>query len=95
MAIGVAQSISNSSENIEVNSFHEKGIADVGEMEDPPKSPLKRGTLSGFSPLKKGGWEGSPGLKTRPNPPCIRGELISLLIHGEGWGGVTVNCCKI
>jgi hypothetical protein len=51
MAIGVAQSISNSSENIEVNSFHEKRIADVGERKDPPKSPLKRGTLSGFSPL--------------------------------------------
>jgi len=28
---------------------------------DPPKSPLKRGTLTQFSPLFKGGWGGSPG----------------------------------
>jgi len=46
---------------------------------DPPKSPLKRGTLSEsdppltsgslneFSPLIKGGWGGSPGSKTTPN----------------------------
>ena len=27
-------------------------------QEDPPKSPLKRGTLIQFSPLKKGGWGG-------------------------------------
>jgi len=33
---------------------------------DPPKSPLKRGTLTKFSPLDKGGWGGSNGLKTRP-----------------------------
>jgi hypothetical protein len=32
---------------------------------DPPKSPLKRGTLTKFSPLDKGGWGGSNGLKTR------------------------------
>ena len=31
---------------------------------DPPKSPLTRGTLTEFSPLKKGGWGGSGGLKT-------------------------------
>ncbi len=41
-------------------------------IEDPPKSPLKRGTLTEFSPLKKGGWGGSPGLKTDP-----RGDLNS------------------
>ena len=33
---------------------------------DPPKSPLKRGTLSGVSPLFNPGWGGSKGLKTRP-----------------------------
>jgi hypothetical protein len=33
---------------------------------DPPKSPLKRGTLSRFSPLFKGGMGGIWGLKTRP-----------------------------
>jgi 4a-hydroxytetrahydrobiopterin dehydratase len=33
---------------------------------DPPKSPLKRGTLTEFSPLKKGDLGGSPSLKTRP-----------------------------
>ena len=39
---------------------------------DPPKSPLKRGTLMEFSPLFKGGWGGSNGLKTR------------LPVNGEG-----------
>jgi hypothetical protein len=38
------------------------GFVDVGE--DPPKSELKRGTLIKFSPLFKGGWGGSKGLKT-------------------------------
>ncbi|HEY9611843.1 RluA family pseudouridine synthase [Allocoleopsis sp.] len=33
---------------------------------DPPKSPLKRGTLTEFSPLNKGGWGGSPRLRTHP-----------------------------
>ena len=33
---------------------------------DPPKSPLIRGTLTEFSPLNKGGWGGSKGLKTQP-----------------------------
>jgi cobaltochelatase CobN len=34
---------------------------------DPPKSPLKRRTLTtSYSPLLKGGWGGSPGLKTLP-----------------------------
>jgi hypothetical protein len=28
-------------------------------IDDPPKSPLKRGTLKLFSPLKKGGYGGS------------------------------------
>jgi len=28
-------------------------------MEDPPKSPLKKGTLRVFSLLVKGGWGGS------------------------------------
>ncbi|HEY9598582.1 MAG TPA: cobyrinate a,c-diamide synthase, partial [Cyanophyceae cyanobacterium] len=32
-----------------------------------PKSPLKRETLTQFSPLKKGGWGGSPGLTTNSN----------------------------
>jgi hypothetical protein len=39
---------------------------------DPPKSPLKRGTLTEFSPLFKAGalvrsGGGSPGLQTRPS----------------------------
>jgi energy-coupling factor transporter ATP-binding protein EcfA2 len=37
--------------------------------DDPPKSPLKRGTLTEFSPLIKGGWGGSPGLN-----PDLRGD---------------------
>jgi RNA polymerase sigma factor (sigma-70 family) len=41
---------------------------------DPPKSPLKRGTLIGFSPLDKGGWGGSNGLKTDPNLSYQRGN---------------------
>ena len=48
-------------------------------VEIPPSPPLKRGgseeaapftsrkTLTKFSPLNKGGWGGSPGLKTDPN----------------------------
>jgi len=39
---------------------------------DPPKSPLKRGTLTEFSPLLKGGWGGSPDLKTDPSLPLLR-----------------------
>src|SRR4028119_2026459 len=31
---------------------------------DPPKSRLKRGTLTKFSPLDQGGWGGSNGLRT-------------------------------
>ncbi len=38
---------------------------------DPPKSPLKRGTLTELSPLKKGGWGGSPDLKTDPSLPLL------------------------
>ncbi len=34
--------------------------------EDPPKSPLLRGTLTQFSPLFKGGWGGSPDFKAHP-----------------------------
>ncbi|HEY9649694.1 MAG TPA: cobyrinate a,c-diamide synthase [Coleofasciculaceae cyanobacterium] len=41
---------------------------------DPPKSPLKRGTLTQFSPLKKGDWGGSPGLTTHPNPLLVGGR---------------------
>jgi CHASE2 domain-containing sensor protein len=33
-------------------------------ISDPPKSPLKRGTLNIFSPLFKGGWGGSLGWET-------------------------------
>ena len=44
---------------------------------DPPKSPLKRGTLTEFSPLLKGGWGGSPGLKTDP-----RGGQLVLVDFG-------------
>ncbi|TAD83836.1 MAG: tetratricopeptide repeat protein [Oscillatoriales cyanobacterium] len=47
---------------------------------DPPKSPLKRGTLSEFSPLCRGGapvpalWGGSPGLKTGPHSQAEPGN---------------------
>ncbi|MEZ2238967.1 tetratricopeptide repeat protein [Microcoleus sp.] len=41
---------------------------------DPPKSPLKRGTLSEFSPIVKGGWGGSPGLKTGPRSQAQPGN---------------------
>ncbi|HAJ62180.1 MAG TPA: cobyrinic acid a,c-diamide synthase [Cyanobacteria bacterium UBA8543] len=34
---------------------------------DPPKSPLKKGTLTEFSPLFKGGWGGSSDLTTHPS----------------------------
>ncbi|MEG5142884.1 cobaltochelatase subunit CobN [Microcoleus sp. AT8-B6] len=45
---------------------------------DPPKSPLRRGNLTtSSSPLKKGGWGGSPGLETLPKR------------HGEGGHGGT------
>ncbi|MEG3903567.1 cobaltochelatase subunit CobN [Microcoleus sp. B4-C5] len=44
----------------------------------PPKSPLTRETLTtSSSPLKKGGWGGSPGLETLPKR------------HGEGGHGGT------
>ena len=44
---------------------------------DPPKSPLIRGTLNNFSPLNKGGWGGSPKLRT--NPKTIQGNLYYFL----------------
>jgi phosphonate transport system permease protein len=40
------------------------GIFDTGSRS--PQPPLKRGALTGFSPLFKGGWGGSKGLKTHP-----------------------------
>jgi signal transduction histidine kinase len=43
---------------------------------DPPKSPLKRGTSIEFSPLSKGGWGGSPSLKTVPTPSSARILLV-------------------
>ncbi|MFB8796612.1 MAG: cobaltochelatase subunit CobN [Microcoleus sp.] len=47
---------------------------------DPPKSPLRRGTLTtSGSPLIKGGWGGSPGLQTDldpPKSPLRRGTLM-------------------
>jgi len=60
---------------------------------DPPKSPLKRGTLTtSCSPLLKGGWGGSPGLPTDAEPPKspLKRENLttscSPLLKG-GWGG--------
>jgi cobyrinic acid a,c-diamide synthase len=35
---------------------------------DPPKSPLKRGTLNSGSPLPKGGWGGSPPTQPTQKP---------------------------
>ncbi|MCC3496181.1 MAG: CHASE2 domain-containing protein [Microcoleus sp. PH2017_15_JOR_U_A] len=56
-------------------------------ISDPPKSPLRRGTLSEFSPLFKGGWGGSP-ISDPPKSPLRRGTLseFSPLFKG-GWGG--------
>ena len=50
---------------------------------DPPKSPLKRGTLTEFSPLFKGGWGGSPGLETHPRGerPKIQSKVEYQFIH--------------
>jgi predicted ATPase/GAF domain-containing protein len=50
---------------------------------DPPKSPLKRGTLTEFSPLLKGGWGGSPGLETHPRGerPKIQSKVEYQFIH--------------
>ena len=53
------------------------GFVDIGG--DPPKFPLKRGTLRVFSPLLKAGalvrsWGGSKGLKTRPSPATLARE---------------------
>ncbi len=54
---------------------------------DPPKSPLKRGTLSEFSPLVKGGWGGSPGLKTHPSPSSEKITDSQLILAAyEKWG---------
>jgi len=53
---------------------------------DPPKSPLKRGTLTEFSPLFKGGWGGSPGLKTDP-----RVGYGSILARGLSFNLLTYN----
>ncbi|MEG4801711.1 CHASE2 domain-containing protein [Microcoleus sp. ARI1-B5] len=37
---------------------------------EPPKSPLKKGTLNEFSPRGSGGWGGFPGLETHQN--CVK-----------------------
>ncbi len=44
---------------------------------NPPKSPLKRGTLNNLSPLNKGSWGVSPNLPTTPN--TIQGNLYYFL----------------
>jgi hypothetical protein len=51
------------------------GISGNSACVDPPKSPLKRGTLRKFSPLNKGGWGGSPGLNT--DPRGVKGKCVS------------------
>ncbi len=48
---------------------------------DPPKSPLKRGTLTEFSPLKKGGMGGSWGLKTDPRVPTTKVVASLIRMH--------------
>ncbi|MEG4319375.1 MULTISPECIES: CHASE2 domain-containing protein [unclassified Microcoleus] len=49
-------------------------------ISDPPKSPLKRPTLSKFSPLFKGGWGGSPGLEER-SINCVK--ILAILGNSE------------
>ncbi len=58
---------------------------------DPPQSPLTRGDNSLKVPLLKGDLGGSPGLKTRPNPPDVGGlaavstsRLNRLVEHAVG-----------
>jgi hypothetical protein len=46
---------------------------------DPPKSPLKRGTLRNFSPLFKGGWGGSKQLVTLLRHPLSDRPLVAVL----------------
>ena len=81
-------------------------------VEDPPKSPhlrsgLKRGTLAEFSPLKKGGWGGSPGSKTDPrgdlNPGNQPENPHYLILNYEmfqqpnsaNWAGTLINNDRI
>ncbi len=59
----------------------------------PPKSPLRRGTLTtSCSPLIKGGWGGSPGLPSDADPAKspLKTETLTTscppLLKG-GWGG--------
>jgi len=51
---------------------------------DPPKSPLKRGTLSEFSPLLKGGTWGGILNSISSSPPLTKGGLGGVLrVQGE------------
>ncbi len=50
----------------------------------PPKSPLKRGTLRKFSPLKKGGWGGSDTSQT----PSKGGQGGVEMILVAGYSGI-------
>ncbi|MEG4303998.1 cobaltochelatase subunit CobN [Microcoleus sp. D3_18a_C4] len=68
-------------------------VATLQPDSEPPKSPLTSGTLTtSSSPLKKGGWGGSPGLSPDSEPPkspLTRETLTtssSPLLKG-GWGG--------
>ena len=49
-------------------------------ISDPPKSPLKRGTLSESPPLFKGGWGGSPGLEKYPEN-CVK--ILAILGNSQ------------
>jgi RNA polymerase sigma-70 factor (ECF subfamily) len=63
---------------------------------DPPKSPLKRGTLIGFSPLTKGGWGGqdrceqSDKTMISDSTAVMTMENISQTIHYH----VTASCLE-
>ncbi|HEY9707099.1 MAG TPA: condensation domain-containing protein, partial [Oculatellaceae cyanobacterium] len=53
----------------------------VGAESDPPKSPLKRGTLKKFSPLFKGGWGGSDTYQTSAGMPvgiCLERSAVAI-----------------
>jgi amino acid adenylation domain-containing protein/non-ribosomal peptide synthase protein (TIGR01720 family) len=69
--------------NLSQGSIVRATLFNLGINSDPPKSPLKRGTLSEFSPLVKGGWGGSHGEKTNPNRLLI--VIHHLAVDGISW----------
>ena len=46
----------------------------INALQDPPKSPLKRGTLNPAPPFFKGGWGGSNPVEARSEDLCVHGS---------------------